>query len=88
MVHFVASIAFKHKVGIGKFTGADTMKNEAVNTYGSVKDVMALTTFSRATLYKFQKTHGFPKPRKISTRSVWIMREVEEWMASALGVEK
>lgn len=55
--------------------------------YGSVKDVMAVTTLSRASVYKFMKNNGFPKPRKISTRSVWLMAEVEQWMQAETEVQ-
>ncbi len=52
--------------------------------YSSAKDAQRLTTLSRPTLYRYIAEKGFPKPRKIGTRSVWITAEILEWMAENL----
>lgn len=41
---------------------------------------------SRATMWRLQKKHGFPRPRKITGRNVYLADEVDQWIARRLGL--
>lgn len=56
--------------------------------YSSAKDAQRITTLSRPTLYRFMHERGFPKPKKIGRRSVWITAEVLKWMEENLEAPK
>ena len=46
-------------------------------------DVMKLTTLSRASVYRLIQDNVFPKPIKLSTRSVaWVVSDIEDWIQS------
>lgn len=47
----------------------------------SLRDVKAITSLSRATIYRKIKIAGFPKPIKISDkRVVWDEEQVKKWL--------
>ena len=47
----------------------------------TLKEVLELTTLSKATLYRMSNDHDFPKPVKIGKRrSVWQRELVELWV--------
>jgi prophage regulatory protein len=50
-------------------------------------DVVKATGLSRATIYRRIDAGDFPKPSKISERSVgWRASVIEEWIAAKVGV--
>ena len=49
----------------------------------TIKDVIAATTFSRATIYRKIAADEFPQQVKLSTRRVgWWERDVQAWAES------
>lgn len=57
-----------------------------MNEYLTLQDVMALTTFSHATIYRLISKSDFPDsyhPTGVN-RSVWLRSEVVAWMQSNL----
>ena len=57
-----------------------------MNEYLSIDGVVAMTTFSVATIYRLISKSGFPPAREIAgvARSLWIRSEIIEWMESNL----
>lgn len=50
------------------------------------KDVVALTTLSKPTIYRMVQNKQFPTPTRLSHRvSVWDVRDVRAWMERTLG---
>ncbi len=48
-----------------------------------LKDVIAMTSLSKASVYRQMNTGTFPLPIRIGPRSVsWILSEIEEWIES------
>lgn len=46
-----------------------------------LNQVMAKTTLSKSSIYRLIKTSDFPKPKKLSQRSVaWLASDVDEWI--------
>ena len=47
------------------------------------KDVERATCLSKATLYRMMNSGTFPKPVRLSERTVgWLRRDIEEWIES------
>ncbi len=46
--------------------------------------VQARTKLKKSTIYLYIRTHGFPKPVKVGSRSYWIESEVEAWMQAQM----
>lgn len=63
------------------------METKSYSPFIGLRDVMELTTLSRATVYKSIHKAGFPKPEKISSRSIWRTEEVMRWMNAAMRGE-
>lgn len=57
---------------------------ETLPPYSSARDAQRLTTLSRPTLYRYMAERGFPKPKKIGSRSVWVTAEILDWMKANL----
>jgi prophage regulatory protein len=57
----------------------------------SMREVVALTTYSRPSIYRLIERNGFPKPIKLGdVKIAFVAAEVETWLASrprALGGE-
>lgn len=52
----------------------------------TVKDVVRLTTLSRATIDRKVRAGNFPKPIALTERRmVWRQTSVEAWMAAAVA---
>ncbi|MGU5712768.1 helix-turn-helix transcriptional regulator [Aeromonas caviae] len=48
-----------------------------------LKDVIAMTSLSKASVYRQMNAGTFPLPIRIGPRSVsWILSEIEEWIES------
>lgn len=45
-------------------------------------EMLRITPFSSATLYRKIKSGDFPKPIKISTISAWRVRDLREWQTN------
>ena len=46
-----------------------------------IREVLQLSGLSRATLYREIKSHTFPAPVKLSSRSVgWLQDDVTQWL--------
>ena len=55
----------------------------AIEKLLSNRDVMAATGLCRSTLWRQVKHGQFPKPIRVSARSVrWLESEIEDWLAS------
>ena len=53
-----------------------------------LKDVIHKTGLSRSTIYAWIAEGNFPKPYKISERSVrWREGEIDAWIASKCGID-
>jgi len=51
-----------------------------------VKDVVAKTTLSRATIYRKVEDGSFPRPTRLSHRvSVWPAAAVNQWMEQVVA---
>ncbi|MDN3652315.1 AlpA family phage regulatory protein [Thalassotalea ponticola] len=51
--------------------------------YISVKELIELTSLSRATIYRRRKESDFPKAYQLGPKRIgWRLSEVEEWRAS------
>lgn len=53
-----------------------------------IRDVMAVTGLSRASIYRLGQMPGspFPKPVKLSERaSAWVRTEVEDWAQAKIA---
>jgi predicted DNA-binding transcriptional regulator AlpA len=48
----------------------------------SIKDVIAITSFSRAHIYRLAANGAFPQPQKRGTRSVWPESAVRIYLES------
>lgn len=52
-----------------------------------MKEVVALTTLSKATIYRRIKDAGFPKSVSLGGTSIaWIKEEVVEWLKSRIAM--
>lgn len=48
-----------------------------------LKDVIAMTSLSKASIYRQLKEGTFPAPVRLGPRAVsWILSEIEEWIES------
>lgn len=46
-----------------------------------IKEVIKMTSLSRATIYKYMAENTFPKPVSLGTKAVaWVEDEVENWI--------
>ena len=46
-------------------------------------EVLSRVGISQATLYRWMKTQGFPRPKKLGPRAVgWVKFEVDAWLDS------
>ena len=53
------------------------------------KQVEAITGLSRSTIYSKIETGTFPKPIKLSERSVgWLESEVQEWITERINISR
>jgi prophage regulatory protein len=51
--------------------------------------VCRMTGLRRSTIYRMQASGQFPQRVKIGARAIgWIEREVQEWLASRVGVTR
>ncbi len=50
------------------------------DTYLRIGDLTATLPISRPTIYRMIQKNEFPKPFKLGSASVWIKREVDEFM--------
>lgn len=51
-----------------------------------MRDVMALTSLAKSTIYKYIDTEGFPKQVKLGSGSVaWIEGEVLDWIEAKIA---
>ncbi|MCF7355542.1 AlpA family transcriptional regulator [Vibrio sp. CK2-1] len=51
-----------------------------------LKEVIALTSLSRSSIYKFISEGRFPKSVSLGDRAVaWIKEEVEEWIEARIA---
>lgn len=60
-------------------------KETNLPTYGKIRLVSKITTFSAATIWRKVKdpTSGFPKPFKIAANTtLWDLNEVVDWVES------
>lgn len=52
-------------------------------------EINEITGLSVSTIYRLEKSGGFPKRRQISNKSVaWVLSEIEEWIKSRAPVAK
>jgi len=50
-----------------------------------IRKVLQLSGLSRATLYREIKSHAFPAPVKLSSRSVgWLQDDVTQWLEARI----
>jgi predicted DNA-binding transcriptional regulator AlpA len=55
----------------------------------SLRDVMRITTLSRATIYRMVRAGTFPRPFRISVgRIAWLISDFDRWMADRLSIPK
>jgi prophage regulatory protein len=45
-----------------------------------IKDVMAITTFSRNRVYRLMKEDKFPRNIKVGKASYWKRKEINQWI--------
>lgn len=50
-----------------------------------LKDVIKLTTLSRASVYNYMEQGKFPKPVPLGGRVAWILDEVEDWITQRIA---
>ncbi|QEY59911.1 AlpA family transcriptional regulator [Pseudomonas sp. C27(2019)] len=51
-----------------------------------MRDVMALTSLAKSTIYKYIDTEGFPKQVKLGSGSVaWVEGEVLDWIEAKIA---
>jgi predicted DNA-binding transcriptional regulator AlpA len=50
---------------------------------GGISVVETMTGYERSTIRRKYRANQFPKPRYIGTRRMWLLSEVEEWIATA-----
>lgn len=51
-----------------------------------IRDVMAMTSLSRASVYRLTAAGSFPKPLKLSERaSAWVRTEVDAWVQAKIA---
>jgi prophage regulatory protein len=61
---------------------AKTETTEAIRPMLSMKQVLALVPFSRATLYREMEAGRFPAAREIAPRRIaWFADDVKAWQA-------
>jgi len=56
------------------------MTQQAKSELIKIRDVMAMTTFSRNTVYKLIGNGEFPRQLKVGAASYWKRREIEQWL--------
>ena len=50
-----------------------------------IKEVIKMTSLSRATIYKYMADGGFPKPVSLGAKAVaWVEDEVENWIVEKI----
>jgi prophage regulatory protein len=50
-----------------------------------LREVMALTSLSKATFYRLIARNSFPKQLHYSTRAMWVRDEVQEWIRARIA---
>ena len=61
--------------------------NHRINTMRliKIKEVIKMTSLSRATIYKYMADDSFPKPVSLGTKAVaWVEDEVENWIVEKI----
>ncbi|MBN8646741.1 MAG: AlpA family transcriptional regulator [Caulobacterales bacterium] len=54
-----------------------------------LRDVIRLTSLSRATIYEKMKKHDFPTQVKLGGKSVaWVEVEIQEWINSKIALAR
>lgn len=49
--------------------------------YLKLKEVIAMTKISKATIYRRLNAGEFPQPKRLSPRTIrWLKQDVEQWM--------
>ncbi len=46
----------------------------------TLRAVLACTSLSRSSVYRFMAEGKFPKPVSLGTRKAWLTSEVSEWI--------
>ena len=50
-----------------------------------IKEVIKMTSLSRATIYKYMADDSFPRPVSLGTKAVaWVEDEVENWIVEKI----
>ncbi len=50
-----------------------------------IKEVIKMTSLSRATIYKYMADGSFPKPVSLGAKAVaWVEDEVENWIVEKI----
>ncbi|MDI5921158.1 AlpA family transcriptional regulator [Halomonas sp. LR5S13] len=85
----------KHRLAAPALSGATKPQTVGPGTMLRVRDVVAKIGLSRSTIYNKldpkSKAYDplFPKPVKLSTRSVgWLQSEVDEWLARQANLRR
>ncbi|MCD1625393.1 AlpA family phage regulatory protein [Seohaeicola saemankumensis] len=53
-----------------------------IDHFMKIDEVVVMTRFSRAKIYRLIKKGDFPAQRKIGVSARWLASEVREWMAA------
>ena len=51
----------------------------------SLRAVLACTSLSRSSVYRFMAEGTFPKPVSIGARKAWLASEVSEWIDARIA---
>lgn len=80
--------AFIHR--LSPITEQSISASNAPERFLALKDVLSRLTISRSLLYELIKDQErpFPAPVHIGRRSVWIEREVEDYMRGVIEAER
>ena len=69
-----------------QFDGAFSQQGDTMKTIIKLPEVMAITTFSRSTIYRLIEMGEFPIQIKLAERSIgWIEQEVEDYMENKIN---
>lgn len=67
----------------GGLRRAEASRTFAPDSILRLNSVINITGLSRSSIYSYIKVGNFPRPRKLSARSVgWLASEIFEWVAS------
>ena len=50
----------------------------------SVDEVATQTPYSRNSIYRLVKNNIFPKPIKFGSKSLWLQKDIDKWMADRI----